>query len=118
MTSGTIFYLPFCVKDILSIPYSSVSIKAWMFAFYSGFFALAICYVVWYASLRRVGSTKTAIYVYLIPVFAIIFASFSLGERITGQKVAGALIIFVSVYIARIGYRRFIRNTKRSDHLK
>ena len=104
---GTIFYLPFCVKDILRIPYSTISAKAWLSILYSGLFALVICYVIWYASLRRVGSTKTAIYVYLIPIFAVIFASFFLGERITVRQVFGALIIFLGVYLARTGYKRF-----------
>lgn len=104
---GTIFYLPFCVKDILRIPYSTISAKAWLSILYSGLFALVLCYVIWYASLRRVGSTKTAIYVYLIPIFAVIFASFFLGERITVQQVFGAIIIFLGVYLARTGYKRF-----------
>jgi drug/metabolite transporter (DMT)-like permease len=109
LSLGTIFYIPFCVKDILRIPYSAVSAKAWMSIAYSGVFALVICYVIWYASLRRVGSTKTAIYTYLIPVFAVIFASFILGERFTVQQAIGALIIFLGVYLARTGYKRFIR---------
>lgn len=106
---GTIFYLPFCVKDITRIPYSAVSTKAWMSIFYSGLFALVICYVIWYKSLQRVGSTKTAIYAYLIPVFAVIFASIFLGERITVLQAIGTLVIFAGVYLARIGYTKFIR---------
>jgi drug/metabolite transporter (DMT)-like permease len=112
MTLGTIFYLPFCVKDILRIPYSEVSTKTWMSIVYSGLFALVIGYVIWYASLRRVGSTKTAIYVYLIPIFAVIFASFILGERIMVQQGIGALIIFLGVYLARIGYAKYINKEK------
>jgi O-acetylserine/cysteine efflux transporter len=104
---GTIFYLPFCVKDILRIPYSTISSKAWLSILYSGLFALVIGYVIWYASLRRVGSTKTAIYVNFIPIFAVIFASFFLGEKITVRQAFGALIIFLGVYLARTGYKRF-----------
>lgn len=108
---GTLFYLPFCVKDIIDIPYGDVSAKAWLSILYSGVFALVVCYVIWYASLRRVGSTRTAIYAYLIPIFAAIFAFFFLGERITVQQIFGMFIIFLGVYLARTGYNRFI--TKR-----
>jgi drug/metabolite transporter (DMT)-like permease len=105
MVFGTFFYFPFCAKDITSIPFTLISMKAWIYVIYSGLFALVICYVIWYASLKRVGSTRTAIYAYLIPIFAVIFASFFLDERITGLQAVGALIIFVGVYLARAGYR-------------
>jgi drug/metabolite transporter (DMT)-like permease len=112
MIVGTVFFLPFCVMDISRIPYAEVSFKAWGSLFYSGLFALVICYVIWYASVQRVGNTKTAIYNYLIPVFTVIFAYFIIKERITLQQALGALIIFVGVYLVRIGYTRFLgKNT-------
>lgn len=108
MAAGTVFFLPFCIKDISHIPYQDISLKAWGSLLYSGLFALVICYVIWYASVQRVGNTKTAIYDYLIPVFTVIFAYLIIDERITGQQAVGALIIFVGVYLARIGYTKFI----------
>jgi len=60
-----------------------------------------------------VGNTKTAIYDYLIPVFTAFFAYFFLDERITAQQAAGAVIIFVGVYMARLGYKRFIPRNER-----
>lgn len=115
MVTGTVFFFPFCIKDIFRIPYDVVSFKAWGSLFYSGLFALVICYVIWYASVRRVGNTKTAVYDYLIPVFTVIFAYFFIGERITGQQGVGALVIFVGVYLARMGYARFMKDTKRIE---
>ena len=109
MVIGTVFFLPFTIKDISRIPYRTVSLKAWGSLLYSGLFALVICYVIWYVSVQRVGNTKTAIYNYLIPVFTVIFAYFFIDERITGQQAVGAIIIFVGLYLARIGYRSFIR---------
>lgn len=109
MIVGTAFFIPFCVGDIFQVSYRSVSMKAWGSLFYSGMFALVICYVIWYASVQRVGNTKTAIYNYLIPVFTVVFAFFLIEERITAQQAAGALIIFAGVYMARIGYTRFIK---------
>lgn len=114
MVVGTVFFLPFSIKDISRITYRSVSLKAWGSLLYSGLFALVICYVIWYASVKRVGNTKTAIYDYLIPVFTVIFAYFIIDERISGQQAVGALIIFLGVYLARIGYRSFIRQNKKN----
>ena len=62
--------------------------------------------------LPKVKYEIEGIYDYLIPVFTVIFAYLIIDERITGQQAVGALIIFVGVYLARIGYTKFISNTK------
>jgi len=104
---GTVFYLPFAALDIVRIQWSEISFQAWAVLFYSGLFAIAICYVVWYASVRRVGNSKTAIYGYLSPIFTILFAYLLISERITLLQIGGALIIFAGVYLTRSGYRLF-----------
>ena len=104
---GTVFYLPFAALDIVRIQWSEISFQAWAVLFYSGLFAIAICYVVWYASVRRVGNSKTAIYGYLSPIFTILFAYLLISERITLLQIWGALIIFAGVYLTRSGYRLF-----------
>jgi len=104
---GTLFYLPFAASDIVRIQWSEISFKAWAALFYSALFAIAICYVIWYASVRRVGNSKTAVYGYLSPIFTIIFAYLLISERITFLQIGGALIIFAGVYLTRFGYRLF-----------
>lgn len=107
MLIGTVFYLPFCAHDIFHLRLAEISPRAWGVLFYSGLFALAICYVIWYRSVKRVGNSKTAIYGYITPVFTVIFAYIFLAEKITILQAAGALIIFAGVYLARSGYREF-----------
>lgn len=106
---GTVFYLPFAALDIVRIQWSEISFQAWAALIYSGLFAIAICYVIWYASVRRVGNSKTAIYGYLSPIFTILFAYLLISERITLLQIGGALIIFAGVYLTRSGYRLFER---------
>ncbi len=107
MAIGTVFYLPFCVKDIISINFSKVSFNAWASLLYSGLFALAICYVIWYSSVKRVGNSKTAIYGNIMPILTIIFAYIFISERITLLQAGGALVILIGVYLTRSGYRLF-----------
>jgi len=106
---GTVFYLPFAALDIVRIQWSEISFQAWAALIYSGLFAIAISYVIWYASVRRVGNSKTAIYGYLTPIFTILFAYLLISERITLLQIGGALIIFAGVYLTRSGYRLFER---------
>lgn len=113
MAIGALFYLPFCLPDIFSLRNSSISLKAWSSLSYSCFFALVLSYVIWYASVKRVGNTKTAIYGNLSPVFTVIFAYIFISERITLFQAAGAFVIFVGVYFTRAGYRHFEKRKSR-----
>lgn len=109
MGLGTLMYLPFCIKDLKAADYSSFSAAAWGSLLFSGFFALAVCYVIWYASVKRVGNSKTAIYDNLIPVVTVFFAWVFLGERLTLLQGLGACVILLGVYLARGGYALFDR---------
>ena len=109
---GTVFYLPFCVKDIVNTRYNTLSFSAWAALLYSALFALAICYLIWYVSVKRVGNSKTAIYDYLVPIFSIFFAYIFLDERISIFQGVGALVIFFGVYLTRSGHRFFERSTE------
>jgi len=109
---GTFFYLPFSLNDMVHIPWKEVSLQGWSGLFYSSLFSIAAAYVIWYASVRRIGNSKTAVYGYIIPVFAVLTAYIFLGERISPIQAAGALIILGGVYLARSGYRFFDRKKK------
>jgi len=109
MMTGTIFFLPFCVKDLIQLPYGQISLKAWSSLAFSGLFALSVCYVIWYASVKRVGNSRTSIYDNLVPIFTIFFAYFLLDERITLLQGVGTLVILCGVYLTRSGYRFFKR---------
>jgi drug/metabolite transporter (DMT)-like permease len=112
MIVGTLFYIPFCIPDMIRLPYRTISLQAWAALGYSGLFALVICYIIWYASVKRVGNSRTAIYDNFIPVLTVLFAFILLGERITLFQALGALVIFAGVYLTRSGYRYF--NGKRT----
>ncbi len=101
LSLGTLFYLPFAAKDIRRLPWSEVSLGGWASLLYSGLFAIVISIIIWYASLRRVGNSKTGIYGNITPVFAALFAYLFLSERITPFQMIGALVIFSGFYLTR-----------------
>lgn len=106
---GTLFYLPFAAKGILRQPWNSVSSKTWAAFLYSSVLAIAVSYVIWYSSVRRVGNTKTGIYSNITPIFSVFFAHLFLRESITLRQVIGVLIILLGFYLTRSGYRWFER---------
>ncbi|MGD2294573.1 MAG: DMT family transporter [Candidatus Aminicenantes bacterium] len=107
MVFGTVFFLPFSLADMIRLPYGQISLEAWGSLGFSGLFALAVCYVIWYTSVRRVGNSRTAIYDNLVPIATVIFAYFIIDERITFLQAMGTVIILGGVYLTRSGYRFF-----------
>jgi len=112
MVYGTVFYIPFCLKGVLQTNISELPLDAWAILGYSGVFSLVIPYIVWYASVKRIGNSKTAIYDNLIPVLTILFAYFMIGERITVIQAIGAFVIFGGVYLTRVGYQWFAKKNR------
>jgi drug/metabolite transporter (DMT)-like permease len=105
MAFGAVFYLPFAVKDIIEIQWVELSFQAWATLIFSALFVLVISYVIWYASVKRVGNSKTAIYGNFTPIFTVLFAYIFLSEKITFLQAVGGLIILMGVYLTRSGYR-------------
>jgi len=107
MAIGTFFYLPFSLGQIFSHRTAVVNQQGWGILFYSSLFALVISYIIWYASVKKVGNTKTVIYSNLTPIITVILAYFFLSERLTFFQAVGSLIILIGVYLTRAGYRLF-----------
>ena len=107
------FYVPFCLKNVLTTDYSALSLNAWAILAYSAVFSLVIPYIVWYSSVKRIGNSKTAIYDNLIPILTILIAYHMIDERITHVQAMGALIILVGVYLTRVGYQWFVGKNRR-----
>jgi len=103
MIIGAVFFLPFAWADLRSLPKAQISFTAWGGLIYSGLFALAVCYVLWYSSVKKVGNSRTAIYDNLVPLFTIVFAGLILGERLTWQQALGAVVILSGVIMTRLG---------------
>ena len=112
LTVGTVFYLPFCFSAFARQDFGQISSKAWLMLVFSGIFALAIGYVVWYSSVKRVGNSKTVIYGNIVPIFTVIFAMIFIAERIGLWQAVGAVIILIGVYLSRSGYRVFFARGK------
>jgi drug/metabolite transporter (DMT)-like permease len=103
MTSGTPLLLLVCTPSLLRQDWSRVRPMAWAGLIYSGLFAIALAYIIWNHGVRRIGSTRTAIYSNITPIVAIVVAWVLLGEAPTVGQVAGAIVIFAGIYLVRHG---------------
>ncbi len=112
---GTLFYLPYSLPSVKSIPWKQISWQGWGAVLYSSLISIVLCFALWYYSVKKVGSTKTGIYGSLLPVFATAVAIAVLGERIKLLQVGGAFLILGGVYLTRSGYRFFSNKSCASE---
>ncbi len=103
MTSGTPFLLLVCAPSLLRQEWSRVRPIAWAGLVYSGLFAIALAYLIWGYGVRKIGSTRTAIYSNITPIVALLVAGIALSETPTLGQLGGAIVIFAGVYLVRHG---------------
>ena len=68
---------------------------------YSIVFATIFGLAMWYVGISKIGSTKVMVYMYLVPLFAVIFAAVTIGEQINMMQLVGGLIIFIGLYVVK-----------------
>lgn len=103
MASGTPLLLLICTPTLIRQDWSRVRPLAIAGVIYSSVFAIAIAYVIWSYGVRKIGSTRTAIYSNITPIVALLVAWPALGESPTPGQLAGAVVIFAGVYLVRHG---------------
>ena len=107
--AGTVVYLPFAARDLARVEWARIPWQGWGAILYAGLVAIFLCFVLWYESVKQVGSAKTGVYSNLTPILAIFFAGLVLGERLTAIQAVGAAVTLAGVYLTRSGYRFFER---------
>lgn len=101
MTIGTVLYTLVTVPWLRGVDWSAVSALSWSLMTASAVLALAFAYLIWYTSIQRVGTTRTAAWSNLTPVAAIGIAAVWLGEPVTANQLVGSVAIFTGLFITR-----------------
>ena len=81
--------------------WTAISMNSWLGLAFSAFFAIGLGYVIWYTGVSRIGSARTSLYDNLVTVFALASAWILLSESMTAVQIAGAVLVFVSLYVVR-----------------
>lgn len=102
---GTVGLVAMGAPFLLRTPLGRVSPVAWGSVVYAGVFAIGLAYALWYRGVRRLGSSRTAVYSNLVPVVALVVAWAWLGERPSALQVVGALAVIGGLTLARTARR-------------
>ncbi|MBU4440808.1 MAG: DMT family transporter [Acetobacterium sp.] len=73
-----------------------------------GLLASAVCFVTWNLAVKRLGATKTSVYIYMVPVITVVTSVIVLNEKITWMAVFGTVLTLFGLLISekRLPFRK------------
>lgn len=101
MAIGAIPLVLVGIPSLIQQDWIAISVNSWLGLAFSAFLAIGLGYVLWYTGVSRIGSARTSLYDNLVTVFAVASAWVLLSESMTIVQIAGAVLVFVSLYIVR-----------------
>jgi drug/metabolite transporter (DMT)-like permease len=103
LSIGAIPVLLLGARQITQVDWSAVRLQDWGSMAYSVIFSITIAYILWYNGVSKVGSTRTGIYMSLLPACGVVSAYYILGDPITTRDIIGAVTIITGLTLARRG---------------
>lgn len=65
-----------------------------------GFGASALCFVTWNLAVKILGSVKTSVYIYMVPVITAVTSALILHEKLTIVMVAGIILTLTGLFLS------------------
>lgn len=90
------------LPGMVQLEWGAVKLEAWAGLAYAAVLSLVVAYLLWNRSVKAVGGTRTAIYMCVTPLFAVIGAWILLGERPHVLQGIGAVLIVAGVLLTRV----------------
>jgi drug/metabolite transporter (DMT)-like permease len=81
-----------------SVAWGQIGVEAWGSLGYAIFISGVIGHTFWYAGIDRIGVTRALIYLYFIPICAVLFNYSLMGEKIYIQQLLGGALILSGVH--------------------
>ena len=105
---GLVFFVPtFFLTDYPTIQMLTVSRESLIALFMLSVFASVIAFVLFAGAVRKVGVTRTNVFVNLIPVFTAILSWIILDEILTLSKWFGISVVVVGLFVSQWGKIKF-----------
>jgi drug/metabolite transporter (DMT)-like permease len=87
---------------VLEAPWPAIAalpVAGWLAIAYIGIFGTVVAFLLFAEGLRRIGPSRTAIFINLVPVFGVTFAALVLGEPVLPSMVVGGLMVIGGVFL-------------------
>ena len=89
------------LPGLVRMEWGAVPGTAWAALGYATVFSLVVAYMLWNRSVQTVGGTRTAIYMCVTPLVAVLAAWLILGEHAQPLQGVGAVLIIAGVLLTR-----------------
>jgi drug/metabolite transporter (DMT)-like permease len=76
-----------------------LDIRQWLSLLYLGVLGSALAYIAWYDGIRRIGATRSGVFIALNPLTAVLFGALLLDERLTVLMGVGAGLILTGIFL-------------------
>ena len=91
----TLFFTDFHVTAV-----EFMDMKNLLNLLFLGFGASALCFVTWNVAVRVLGSVKTSVYIYMVPVITTVTSALILKETITKTAVCGIALTLIGLFLS------------------
>ncbi len=81
-----------------AIAFDQVGLSSWLALGYAVLLSGIVGHVFYYGGIEKLGVTRSMVYLYLIPLWAILINYFGMGEKIYFQQILGGLFIIFGVH--------------------
>ena len=78
---------------------STFHLPQWWSLLYLGVLGSALAYIGYYDGIRRIGATRSGVFIALNPLTAVACGAVMLGEQLTGAMLAGGAVILLGIYL-------------------
>jgi drug/metabolite transporter (DMT)-like permease len=103
------------LPGVLRVHWEQVGLKAWLALAYASILSLVVAYLLWNRSVKAIGGTRTAVYMCITPLVAVLGAWLLLGERPHPLQGVGAVFIIAGVLLTRTGRQTPPETTERIE---
>ena len=105
---GTPVLLLISTPTMVRQDWSTVRGVSWVGLIASGILSLAVSFIIWNHGVKKLGATRTAIYSYIQPIFAMLAAYPMVGEVPTPGQAVGSVVVLLGIYLVRSGMTAFV----------
>jgi drug/metabolite transporter (DMT)-like permease len=81
---------------------ASLPPRGWLAVAYAGIFATVLAFLFFNEGVRRIGPSRAAIFINLVPVFGVAIAATLLGEQVLASMVVGGAMALSGVMLANL----------------
>ena len=97
--SGMLWALAMLRGEVSGAALISLGTPQWLSLIYLGVFGSALAYIGYYDGIRKIGATRSGVFIALNPLTAVVLGALLLGEQLTLSMCLGGGLVLTGIYL-------------------